>query len=346
MRRAEKRADEEVAWAILSRARVVWVSAVDPDGLPLLRPLHGVVVDGRLCFHAAPAGEKLAAVGQPVVAMAEETLAAVPSTFTSPHRACPATTFYRSASVHGTLRELVDPHTKARVLQALMERFQPEGGYRPITADDPMYAAAVRGLAVLTVDADRVVAKRSVAQHKRAAHRGRVIEQLWDRGAPGDARAAQEVFDAAPLEALPPRMQGPHGTRLVLAAGEDHVDGAVELLRDQYWNDDVDDARLRAAQLASQVWMVLLQGERVVGTARALTDGVKTSYVVDVAVAEDQRGRGLGRFLVTALRRHPGLRATRVDLLTRTAGPFYEALGFAALTSAPWRHAGDPMPAG
>jgi len=74
---------------------------------------------------------------------------------------------------------------------------------------------------------------------------------------------------------------------------------------------------------------VALDGDAVVGTARALSDGVKTAYVADVAIAPAWRGRGLGRALVTRLLEHPALRrAQRIDLMTRDAGPFYAGLGF------------------
>jgi len=60
---------------------------------------------------------------------------------------------------------------------------------------------------------------------------------------------------------------------------------------------------------------------------------------MDVAVDPAWRGRGLGRFLVQRLVDHPRLRGTRVDLLTRDAGPFYEGLGFRPMPwSQPWRH--------
>ena len=347
LRRKEKRGDDELAWRLLAEAPAVYVAMVgdDPQGAPepLLRPLHAVVVgrgDARaLAFHGAPAGEKLQGVGRRAVVMAHEVVVDLPSTFSHPEKACPATTLYRSASAHGTLRAVTDPARKAEVLQALMARYQPEGGYRPITHDDPLYASAVRGLAVWSLRPDRVVAKVSLAQHKRAAHRARLVEQLWARGRRGDVRAAQAIVDAAPLQPLPELLRGPYDTTLVLAADRRHVDEAVALLRDQYWNTTVDDATLAAAQPASTVWMVLLHGDTLVATARGLSDGHKSSYVMDVAVDPAWRGRGLGRFLVQRLVDHPRLRGTRVDLLTRDAGPFYEGLGFRPMPwSQPWRH--------
>jgi len=337
MRRDDKRGSEDLAWQILSRADAVYVAMLGSDG-PLLRPLHTVVVDGCLLFHGAPAGEKTEGVDRRAVVMAHEHVCSLPSTFSHAEKACPATTLYRSASAHGVLEPLAEAPGKAAVLQALMERHQPQGGHRPITHDDPLYRASVAGIAVWSLRPEHIVSKVALHQGKRPAHRRRLVQWLWDRGAPGDAEAAQLVADAAPLDPLPELMQGPHGTRLVVAAGPAHVEPVVALLRDQYWNHDVDDATLAAAQPASTAWMVLERDGEVLATARALSDGHKTSYVVDVAVRDEVQGQGLGGFLMERMVDHPRLRRTRVDLLTRTAGPFYQRLGFGHLShSQPWR---------
>ncbi len=47
--------------------------------------------------------------------------------------------------------------------------------------------------------------------------------------------------------------------------------------------------------------VVALEGEKVVGFARALCDGVSNGYISTVAVAVDMRGRGVGRELVRRL---------------------------------------------
>src|SRR5438045_1141120 len=83
--------------------------------------------------------------GRAAVICAEEQVAQIPSHWIDAERACPATTYYRSVQVHGLLEEVSDPDAKARVLSALMTKFQPEGGYVPIAATHPLYKNAVKG---------------------------------------------------------------------------------------------------------------------------------------------------------------------------------------------------------
>src|SRR5688572_23637562 len=146
MRRTEFELSSAEAVALLAELPVVHLASTLADGTPVLRTLHPIVVGDRVCFHSAPKGEKTGLVGRPAVLCAEETVATVPSTFFDPEKACPATTYYRSVQVHGVIEEVLDPEAKARVLQALMQKLQPEGGYVPITHADPRYRPSVNGL--------------------------------------------------------------------------------------------------------------------------------------------------------------------------------------------------------
>jgi GNAT superfamily N-acetyltransferase len=65
---------------------------------------------------------------------------------------------------------------------------------------------------------------------------------------------------------------------------------------------------------------------RLIGTARALTDGICNAYVVDVWTHSDYRRRGVARTMLTRLlRRLPG---QHVYLWTDSAPDFYTRLGF------------------
>jgi GNAT superfamily N-acetyltransferase len=79
-------------------------------------------------------------------------------------------------------------------------------------------------------------------------------------------------------------------------------------------------------------------GERQIGFARAVTDRATFAYLADVFVLAEERGRGLGTFLVEAVMAHPDLQGLRRwSLVTRDAHALYRKLGFAPL-ALPERH--------
>ena len=338
MRRKDKAWTAVEALALLKRAPVLHLAGSLPDGAPVLRPLHGAWVGDRLFFHGARQGEKTGLLGRPVALAAHEIIAEIPSYASDPVRACPATTFFFSASARGVLVEVEEAGLRARALQALMERFQPEGGYHAITEGDPLYARAIASLSVLEVSELVVEGKASYGQNKAPEARGPVLEALWRRGAPGDAAAIDLIGDLAPPDPWPAFLEAPGGGRLRLALDARHVEGAVALLEDTYWNVGVPPSRIAAAQLQSPVWVGVERQGALVATARATTDGVKRAYLADVAVHEALRGQGLGRALIRALLDHPGLRGcAMVELHTRTAARFYEDLGFVRWVDPPDR---------
>ncbi|MBP1611878.1 MAG: GCN5-related N-acetyltransferase [Acidobacteria bacterium] len=72
---------------------------------------------------------------------------------------------------------------------------------------------------------------------------------------------------------------------------------------------------------------------RVVGMARAISDGVSDAYIQDVVVLKECRGRGIGRELVRRVRDYCAERQLEWIGLVAEPGttPFYEELGFEVL---------------
>ncbi len=337
MRRAELSVSPAEALALLAAAPVVQLAGTTAAGRPVLRSLHAVVVDGVVAVHAAPAGEKLEMIGREVVIAVDEVVAEVPSYLKDPERACPATTFYRSAQVHGRLESIEEPRLRARIMQALMQRFQPEGRHVPIDVDHPdwdrIYRKPVAGLLIAGVVPERVSGKFKLGQDRPPEQFCELLTGLWRRGRPGVDRAIEQCRQFHPQRPLPEFLRGPAGSELSPRFGPQELAAVVELLRGQYWNLEWTDSQLAAAQLGSQAWVGARDPEgRVIASARAVGDGAKFATIYDVIVAEAWRGRGLGRRLLELLLDHPLLRgAARVDLGTRDAQEFYRGLGFVEL---------------
>ena len=88
--------------------------------------------------------------------------------------------------------------------------------------------------------------------------------------------------------------------------------------------------RLRAAIAGSSFVVTARRGIRLVGLARAISDGAMDCYLQDVLVAPDQQRSGIGRALVSAVMDHYS-GAWRKVLLTGDEPrqhAFYESLGW------------------
>jgi ribosomal protein S18 acetylase RimI-like enzyme len=69
--------------------------------------------------------------------------------------------------------------------------------------------------------------------------------------------------------------------------------------------------------------------DRLIGFARATSDGVYRATIWDVMVHPDYQGQGIGRKLVETLLSHPKMnRVERVYLTTTNQQRFYERIGF------------------
>ena len=70
-------------------------------------------------------------------------------------------------------------------------------------------------------------------------------------------------------------------------------------------------------------------GERLIGFARATSDGIYRATIWDVVIHPEYRGTGLGRKLVETVLSHPRVRGVeRVYLMTTHQQEFYGKIGF------------------
>ena len=105
----------------------------------------------------------------------------------------------------------------------------------------------------------------------------------------------------------------------------------LQRLLDQhaFWAQGRSLPQLRRMLAGSAAVVSLWRGRRLVGFARASSDGLFRAVLWDVVIPEDLQGQGLGRQLVEALLQTPGLRQVeRVYLMTTNSAGFYRQLGF------------------
>jgi GNAT superfamily N-acetyltransferase len=102
-------------------------------------------------------------------------------------------------------------------------------------------------------------------------------------------------------------------------------------LRGSYWAAGVPRAVVTRA-IQNSLAFGIFDGPAQVGLARVVTDRATFAYLADVFVDEAVRGRGLGKWLVSTLQRHPDLQGLRRFMLgTRDAHRLYAQLGFRPL---------------
>lgn len=100
-------------------------------------------------------------------------------------------------------------------------------------------------------------------------------------------------------------------------------------LREAYWSPGIPrDVVERAIRNSLVVGLYAPEGGQV-GMARAVTDRATFAWIADVFVLRRYRGRGLGRFVVEALLKHPDLTGLRRQMLaTADAHDLYRRYGF------------------
>ncbi|MCU1276658.1 MAG: Histone acetyltransferase [bacterium] len=330
------------ALALLAEAPVVHLATTTPDGAPVIRTLHPVVLGDAVYFHAAAVGEKAESVGRAAVVSAEEIVAAIPSWFIDPERACPATTLYRSVQLHGTLEAVDDRDEKARVLAGLMAKYQPEAGYVPIDPAharfDELYEKQVASILILRVRAADVDGKAKLAQNRSPEERARLLDRLWERGLDGDPRAIELIRAANPDTPTPAFLRTTLPVTMHCALDARDIDAAVALLAPEYWNDVHPRQRIAGAIAGSPVFVGARVDGQLVACARAISDGHKSAWIYDVVVARQWRGAGLGEAVMRLCLDHPRVRRAALVLLqTRDAQPLYRKLGFIEEAEAPSR---------
>jgi nitroimidazol reductase NimA-like FMN-containing flavoprotein (pyridoxamine 5'-phosphate oxidase superfamily) len=185
VRRAELSCHDPELFAELSKiCGESYLSLVTACGFPRALAVNFAARDETVYFHGARSGEKFermtadSRVGFTMV----QVLSLLPSHWFSPDNACPATQLFRSVEIKGHAHVVTDPAEKAAALQLLMEKYQPEGGYRPLAADEAMYTSALTGVGVFRIDPQSWTGKVKLLQKLTPDKRQGIVDRLTERG--------------------------------------------------------------------------------------------------------------------------------------------------------------------
>ena len=166
----------------LAKEHVGRIATVDGEGYPQVIPMNFVFLGGAIYMHSHTRGEKLDNILRDGRAgfEADRELEFLPSYFEDPHDASLADTLYVSVVIKGTATLVSDRAEKAMALNGLMSKYQPEGGYDPVTESAPVLDA----VAVIKLVPKTMHGKYKIGQHLRPKERIILAEKIRARGAP------------------------------------------------------------------------------------------------------------------------------------------------------------------
>ena len=127
---------------ILANAHVGRLGTMGKDGYPVIKPLNFVHTDEYIYFHSAMEGEKIDDILRDNRVCFEVD---VPLHYVKAE-GDPCTAFYRYRSVmlKGRAEIIEDSEEKRMALNALMEKYQPEGGYDNFQKEKLAVTAVIR----------------------------------------------------------------------------------------------------------------------------------------------------------------------------------------------------------
>lgn len=179
----------------LFRELIGRVGIITGDGYPRVVPINFVNLNGYIYFHGSKKGEKAEAfkTNPKVTFEIDKPLSNIPSFWLGEKSACPATIYFKSLSMRGVGTIVSDLKEKADALNALMMKDQPEGGYHPITVDNPLYTKNLEETCVYRIEPVEVTVKTKLGQNRSAKIRKGIIKLLRERGTPLDLLTASEI---------------------------------------------------------------------------------------------------------------------------------------------------------
>jgi len=139
---------------MLERIPVGRMATVNRKGFPVIKPVNFVYCDGKIYIHSSMKGEKASDIrrGSPVCFEVDDPIAYVATT----EAACKASFYYRSVIIKGKASLVRQSKRKLEVLEKLMEKYQPEGGYGAIEEE------IVKKTAVIEISAEEITGKEKL----------------------------------------------------------------------------------------------------------------------------------------------------------------------------------------
>ena len=175
--------NHEALLELLASCEYGTLSLVD-EKTPYGVPINFAWWEEGIVFHGAKEGKKVELMARNPKAYfsAVKPYAFIPSHFSHTTSACPATQFFASVSLEGEVSVLENSAEKAKGLNALMQKLQPEGRYENISETNPIYTKMLEATAVFYLKAKQTSFKLKMGQNLNKERKIGLIEELEKRG--------------------------------------------------------------------------------------------------------------------------------------------------------------------
>ena len=130
------------------------MATINREGIPVIKPVNFVYWDKKIYIHSSLKGEKAQDIrrGSPVCFEMDEPIA-----YVAVHGpACSSSFYYRSVIIKGRAIFIKDRNRKKKILEKLMEKYQPEGGYEGISE------AILDKTGVIEISMDQITGKENI----------------------------------------------------------------------------------------------------------------------------------------------------------------------------------------
>ena len=120
--------------------------------------------------------------------------ALIPSYWQSKRSAEPTSYFFKSLHIRGTGTIVTGLEVKAKVLQTMMEKYQPEGGHDKIETSNLIYKRPLEKVCVFQVKTEELTQKIKFGQNYTDRLIEPIIEGLRERGLPMDLETIDNII--------------------------------------------------------------------------------------------------------------------------------------------------------
>ena len=155
------------------------IASIDANGFPQIIPMNFVFINDVIYMHSHIRGEKLENIkrNNKVGFEVDRSLEFLPSYFFDPTDASLADTLYISVVIKGVSEIVEDKEEKTLALNELMKKYQPEGGYEPITPK----MEVLNEVAVIKVTPHTMRGKYKIGQNLKHAEKLELAEKIFKR---------------------------------------------------------------------------------------------------------------------------------------------------------------------